>query len=284
MVLTCIRAERVTICIKSRDVLHKIFKISFMKKPDGALGLVVHMPYFQETKAIIAKTCMPANVVYATERSLIPEGKLVSHHIKYTHWSDGNAHFSQKDKIYTKVKNGSSPLSDSVGHIFTLQIQGIEGFTSAVSKRFKSTDTDVDFTVPDEYAHDAFKFVGYWYKAAHLKGNADAGPLVSFQNKDGSYDTGYLLSPPVSFPLDDFVLYLTCTNVEVVDRAAASSISFIGGFDPHSIVLNLEKDYHFLAYGSPIDGFDDLTDILECIDYQTQPSLSIDKLEMPEPS
>jgi hypothetical protein len=61
--------------------------------------------------------------------------------VKYAHHRDGEAHFSQTGRVYTHVRKRSVPLNEQIGHLWTIQLQGLNGFRSefqAVNKYFRT--------------------------------------------------------------------------------------------------------------------------------------------------
>lgn len=270
MKLPTIRSERFIISVKVAGNLHKIFQIVFFTgKNSGNTYSMVTFPYFSKSKGLLSRVTFPANQKTADSISLIPEGKVTSHLAKYTHPLDGNSHFSGDGKIYTKIRNQSKRLDSSIGHFFTIQVQGVEEFKLREDKKnLTQSKTDIDFDFIDEIP-EAIKFVAYWVKATDLKGNINSSqpkkPIFVFREKDGTLsDAGFVLSPPEDSKLKDFSLLLTCRKIPILNPNNLATFSFIGGFDEKQ---QLAEDLHFLTCTYPAEEYEELEKQIGSIDF-----------------
>jgi hypothetical protein len=149
------------------ETRHKLFQVFFAK--DGSL--FVSFPYFRHREGILAATMSPANGQPTSQVNLEIGGKVTSHLVKYSHHPDGRAHFSQTGKVRTQVKRQSLPLNEYRGHIFSLQIQGIEAFERADEIKDIGTNakrSTLIFPIGQPSEDGALKFVGYWYEVSTL--------------------------------------------------------------------------------------------------------------------
>jgi len=175
--LPTIRSELFTVSVKNQNETHKIFQILFHNGSNSKnTHILVNFPYFAESKGLLSKATFPANKTSVPSLSLLRGGKVTSHLIKYSHPYDGKAHFSGDGKILSKIRNQSKSLNQSHGHLFTIQVQGLNGFKLRKEKILTTKRTDLDFQFTDE-VNGALKFVGWWFKATELKGTINPGEL-----------------------------------------------------------------------------------------------------------
>ena len=215
---------------------------------------------------------------YPTSFSLQEGGKATGHRVKYSHHPDGMAHFSQDGKIFTTVRKRSVPLTDKDGHIFTIQLQGLEDFQSPKQKEQQKIltrkKTILNFKFDDEQPA-AIKFVGHWYSKASLMQRMHGpkiGPLTPCQRSDGSTVSGMLIADPFLQSHDEYYLLLTCEGIPILDKDHDSALTFIGGFDPDNIAFDHSKDTQFLAlaYGQ-FDSHEDLIKLIGTVDFTPKP-------------
>jgi hypothetical protein len=117
------RSERIIVTLQIGSKRHKIFQLFFGRDR----SLYVSFPYFRHRTGILAAATIPANGQTTSQVNLQIGGKIASHLVKYSHHPDGRAHFSQDGRVRTEIKRQSVALDQQWGHIFTVQVQGIEG-------------------------------------------------------------------------------------------------------------------------------------------------------------
>lgn len=278
--LPTIRSKTFSISVKVNGAPHKIFQIVFHSGTNSRnTYAMIGFPYFSDSKGLLSRLTFPANRKSSPSISLLPEGKITSHLVKYSHPLDGNTHFSGDGKIITTIRNQSRELNVSHGHMFTIQIQGIDKFTLREgAKKLDKNRIDLDFEFKDGIP-DALKFVGWWFKVTELKGKVDASippnPKFGFREPDGSIkETGFVVSPPENHPLSEFVMLISCRPIPKIDQMREAVFSFIGGFDK---VNDIRKDFHFLACIYPAKDFNKLSTILESIDFNPKNPLAKNK-------
>jgi hypothetical protein len=157
---------------------YKIFQIFFGRDR----SLFVNFPYFKHRTGILAAATITGDGETTSQVDLQMGGKIASHYVKYSHHPDGRAQFSQTGKVWTKVKRQSVALDAQEGHIFSLAIQGFQGFeTEHDAKDHGSTPkrATVTFHLPESADMKALKWVGRWFNLAELKffGQIDVAKL-----------------------------------------------------------------------------------------------------------
>jgi hypothetical protein len=192
------RAEKFTIQIRGEAAgrPRKLAKIFFSRR-DGSVYL--DFPYFERSDGIVAHVRLPAGLQYPRDISLVEGGKITSHLVKYAHHRDGEAHFSQTGRVVTLVRKKATPLNSYSGHLFTIQIQGLDGFDEA-----RGPDYDYQNTKDKPLTFNVFgrepegvKVVAFWYNERDLKkrvGGVQVGPGLTLIGADGSRHPGLLLS------------------------------------------------------------------------------------------
>ncbi len=259
--LPTIRSERFCVSLKISNNPHKIFQIVFHTgKKSTNTHVLITFPYFSESNGLLSRLTFPAKRINVPSISLLPEGKVTSHLIKYSHPIDGLAHFSGDRKIITSIRNQSKRLDVSHGHMFTIQMQGLESFKLREGKKkADNKKIDLDFEIKDGIP-EAVKFIGWWFKATELKGTINEDlpkqPHFAFREPDGTFrETGFVISPPEDSPIADFIMLVSCQPIPKLNETNQPNFSFIGGFDA---VNDIQQDNHFLGCIYPAEGYEKL--------------------------
>jgi hypothetical protein len=210
-------------------------------------GFFVHFPFHPNTPGVVARCTLGAG---QTQFSLADEGGVVSHKVKYSHHGDGTCLFSQDGKVRSiaRTKLGM-PLLDPVrqGHLFSLDVQGIEHFPQ-VSEAERCSDTiGRGFFEIATDAPPPMHISARWLKV-------DPATVAAMRNPvGGRLPTGEVrqmlaLAPPVGSPL-----YGRIMLIDVQPRPALSPhepflFLFTGGFGPRLAVESAESSTLAMAY------------------------------------
>src|SRR5712692_1249370 len=181
--IDAIRCERVVCVVKAADLRAKAFQIVFGE--DGSLFIT--FPYFRHRTGILSASAIPATGTRQSQVNLEQGGKVTSHLVKYSHHTDGRAHFSQSGKIITAIKRQSIALDRQHGHIFSLIIQGLHALD--VAHAVKDTGTSpkrgvIDFQIEPS---EAIKFIGRWFDVNKMRFNNPTptiGPTLLMTDPD----------------------------------------------------------------------------------------------------
>ena len=121
---------------------------------------------------------------------------------------------------------------------------------------------------------NAIKIVGRWYSLDQLlqrivmsRGLKVFGPKVPCRTDAGKTYVGFLLSPTIGNPMQEFALLLTCEGVPKLSQTEKTCITFIGGFDPLSVINNLAVDTSMLALSYPASNYEELKESVGSIDW-----------------
>lgn len=263
------RSLKFRVHVKYHGKLFEIFQVVFhLSKSTQKFQIFVIFPKFISSRGLVSKVTFPANKKKVNKLSLVPGGKTTSHLVKYSHAEDGYAHFSQDKKVYGNViYNQSNPLTDTTDHLFTIQISGLDGFTSpTTSKRKDIKITDLDFELKEE--QKAIKFTGWWYNVKNIRVNQkSSGPLAQMKMNDGTYKKGFLISLPDGSKYKQYFLFLAGELIPLFSKKKQSLLTFIGGFDKKIIANDLSKDMNFLSFIYPASDYKKLLKKINTIDF-----------------
>lgn len=269
--IECFRSDSVVLRTKKGSDARKIFSISFSK---ADRSLFVSLPYFTTTKGLLSIATLPAGQVGGPV-DLKPGGKVSSHHVKYTHHVNGEAHFSQDRKILTRIRKQSVPLRSNRGHIFTILVQGLDHFQAGDKARDSAAPTKkrTNLTVDlGNSSPEAMKFVGHLFDARFvgpmLKGEYPdrIGPILSYRIGEGEVMTGFCIGNPHDLS-DQTLLLIRFQAVPRLDRNREAAMMFVGGFDPPEQTVDPTRTTSMLVLNYPAENFDDLRNQLGSVDY-----------------
>lgn len=263
------RSSKFRVHIKYHGKLYEIFQIIFhLSKSTQKFQIFVIFPKFISSSGLVSKVTFPAKNKTAKKLSLVPGGKITSHLVKYSHAENGYAHFSQDKKVYGNViYNRSNPLTDTTDHLFTIQIQGLDGFTSSTTLKRKDVKiTDIDFELKED--KKAIKFTGWWYSVKNIRvRQKNGGPLAQMKMNDGKYKKGFLISLPNGSKYDQHFLFLAGELIPMFSKKKQSLLTFLGGFDKKGIANDLSKDMNFLSFIYPASNYKKLLKKINTIDF-----------------
>lgn len=263
------KSERFVISVKEAGVTYKLFSIRFYEnKNNNTFAIQIYFPYTKNSNGILSTLTMPANVLRKDKLSMKVNGKVTSHNVKYSHWGDGKAHFSEAGKIFKTHDKQSFSLDDSVGHLFTVQAKGFHGFEKkddskeATYKRF-----DIDFDMVNKTI-DSIKLTGWWYDASvmHIQGNRVPSKYF-FKSESGDSYTCFALEAPPGHRLSGKVLLLCARREPFMTKEKGSHLLFLGGFDVKEIFNDISKDFNFLALKYPARNYKKLLNEIGSADF-----------------
>jgi hypothetical protein len=259
-----ILSERVVVTVSADGHRHKVMQIVFAK--DGSL--FVTFPYFKHAEGLLSEVTVEGPPGARTFIDLAEKGKVASHLVKYSHHTDGEAHFSQDGKVKTAVRRQSVPLAEQQGHIFTVIIQGLRAFervSTTKEHRLSAKRTTLTFAIKDRFPR-AVRIIGRWYWIEDLPIEPRPpviGPQVQAVDPDGIAYSAFIVGSPHD---KKHVLVLTCIPQDSMSPSH-DLMMFIGGFDAPSRISRLKSPTRFLAFLYPADDYEELKQRLGSIDY-----------------
>jgi len=258
------RAKLYVIAFDIGNIKYKILQIFF----GGDGSIFVNFPYYKKTEGVVSLVTYSKNMTLPADLSLEPRGKVTSHLVKYSHHVSGEALFSQTGHVRTETRKKSIPLHDKKGHIFTVQLQGINHFEVAGEKDSRTSSTKrttLSFNLGNSEP-EATKIVGRWYSNEQIIANRfantspmfEVGPKAPIKTSNGKQQWGFLLAPPIDNPSKNYVLILTCEKIPKLNKKEFTTLTFIGGFDHSDIINNMNVDTRFLALLYPTSEYEEL--------------------------
>lgn len=261
--IEAIRSERIVCVVKDVGLRVKAFQIVF----GTDRSLFITFPYFRHRTGILSSSSIPATGTRESQVNLEQGGKVTSHLVKYSHHTDGRAHFSQTGKIITAIKRQSIALDKQHGHMFSLLIQGLSGLDAAHPTKDALTSIEraiVEFAIDTP---EAIKIVGRWFDVNRVPCSNPAktiGPLITGVDPDGIQRNAILVASPKADARN--VLAITCEHIPRLGPDP-EMFMFYGGFDPVEILNDTNREAGFLAFLYPIPDADKLRERLGSVDY-----------------
>jgi len=238
--INAIRCERVVCVVKAAELRAKAFQIVFGE--DGSLFIT--FPYFRHRTGILSASAIPATGTRQSQVNLEKGGKVTSHLVKYSHHTDGRAHFSQSGKIITAIKRQSIALDRQHGHIFSLIIQGLHALDVAHAVKDAGTSPKRGVIYFQIEPSEAIKFVGRWLDVNKMRLNnptSTIGPTLVTLDPDGLQRNACLFASS----------HANAKHVLADERVPKlgpqpEMFIFYGGFDPAEIMTDPTKEAGFL--------------------------------------
>lgn len=266
-----LKSDSFVVTAKHNNKIYKLFRIKFhQRKNTKQASIIISFPYYKKTNGLVSLVTFPKNRWAMPKLSMIPGGKVTSQRIKYSHWHDGNVHFSEDGRIFTFKKDPSDSLDKSIGHIFTAQFKKVDDFEEKIdliSKPNKDRILEVEI---EDIKMDTLKFTGWWYNSNIVHPNRETfSQTYHFIEDDGSANICFALQPPEDTIYSDKILFL-CVRKEFMTKEKGSHVFFMGGFDQREKSLDINNDIHFLTMKYPARSYEKLKSTLGTIDYIPQ--------------
>jgi hypothetical protein len=273
--LIAFRSERFVISVSIEEQRRKLLQI-ILNRRDGSL--FVNFPYFAHTEGIVSLATLQEAEADGGDVNLEDGGKATSHLVKYSHHPNGNVHFSQDGKVFTRVRKQAAPLDQIAGHLFTVKLQGHHHFELAtvaeITAQPRRQKTSLNFGF-GAHSPNAIQIAGFMYPEHVLRARnwgGSSGPQIGIRLPDGGTLPGFLCSAPSGTPGDSRVLAVTCREIPSMGDDE-TTLTFVGGFDP---VVGWNKGFQFLAFMYPILDHDATAAQLGSIDFRPlEPAPSI---------
>lgn len=250
-----LRLEEFDLVVQTSTAAHRIAKIAFQKR-DGSIRVM--FPTFVHNEGLVGRVTVPGGLS-KVDRNLGELGKVAGQLVKYSHHPDGRAHFSQDGRVRTEIINHCLPLARQQTHLFTIMVEGLEGFGPP-----KKSDHTTMILKIEGRVH-TLKILGRWFQLKSLKTTNPIqmrGPMP-LMNPDGTQQVGWLVAPPEGSPFADFGLFLTPQEWAVtVTGPEGPHLSFFGGFDE----ADPSQDVSFLALSYPCSDPEKLRETIGSID------------------
>ncbi len=233
------RTGRVRILAEWPGRKAKLFGVQFLKD-----GFCVDFAYHPNSRGLLSR-----QEVATGQTAIHPNrgGVITSHRVKYSHHVDGRAHFSQDGKILTRVIAQSSPLTGTVQHIFSIELQGLGRFRPVAQRdQFGNANW--------QYAREpiGLHVCGRWLQIENQGDLARIHLPVTTTFDDGSSRLGLAFVPPETSRLDGLLI------LEVLERSERVSpapwyVAFSGGFVERAGISEPESALYLIYPADHID-------------------------------
>lgn len=234
----------------------RILKIGFRR--DGSI--LVMFPGLSNQMGIVAHAVFDAPRIGIQRCKLAESGRTTSHLVKYTHHSDGHAHFSQDGKVRTEVRKQAEDLVQQEGHLFSVHVAGVHSYKTIDAKGNRTT---VALTDADDLR--AFTLICTRHKFEEEQASDPQG----FIQRDGTHLRGYFLRAPRDFRLSDHALFLRVDHVQAFRDPDQTALFFIGGFDSRRVTASTESPTSVLVAMYPCTNTEHLVGHVPSIDSGT---------------
>ncbi|HEY7030642.1 MAG TPA: hypothetical protein VH482_04900, partial [Thermomicrobiales bacterium] len=211
------------------------------------------------------------------------QGTTTRQRVKYTHHGDGEAHFSQTGKVFTRIRVRTRPLAEYEGHLFTLTFNNLAALASEDARSKPKSgriSAQIDWArewVPQNEIGGTV--VGFWTRLERFATRPDAafpeghsGP-VRWAWKGQEY-RGVVLRPPATLRSATHGMAIGFRPHYAEKRADRSRLFFVGGFNDIGEPTDPDAALNFLAllYADHDTNFNELERRLGSIDLDRQPS------------
>ena len=243
-------ADAYVVCARVSGVTYKIFRISCGK--DGSI--YVHFPYVPDGGALVGEVSLDPQIKYPATLTVGPDFSTTIHKVKYTHHTDGRAHFSQDGKIFTRVRRKAVPFDQVRGHLFTVMVEGVSKFVQLTKRPSGSV-----LAVPFEFDNptNSVKFLAHIYDKAEwakIATYGDSSPWVLVMDSDGKRSVGIMVGTTARRNSEQLYMLLSASAREDSYVEHDVQLAFMGGFDPSEMVHDHSKPTSCLMLLHPPGG------------------------------
>jgi hypothetical protein len=235
-------AEKFVVLLNVEGVYRRLFSVQYERRANG-LGYYVHLPYFAHTEGVLGRLVVEAPPGSQSQINLRDMGTTTTHRLKFVHNADGEAHFSQDSRVFTRVRTQTPPLTTYQRHLFTINFWGADAFEVAQAKDLRgprSERTSIRFDPPAPplpASQIAGRIIAE--QVTVPPGGIAVDPRVAARGKitehivytrgDGSQNYGIPLVP-LLHRADVFFIILTYIPMDRSSADAAASLTLVGGW------------------------------------------------------
>jgi hypothetical protein len=273
-----IAARKATLLVSHGEDYFAIAKIQWVREKEG-VGVFVHLPYHSVNAGILVEGHHAGPAGSPSRIEFCKHGLTTTHHVKYAHHSDGNAHFSQDGRIKTEIKSKTRPLSEYTGHLFSINYWSLAGFRSASGKQLPALDVK-ESNIAVGWSHKrgevrvprrcAGRIVGHLFHGVvelptpQLDAHQVVMP-VDWALGSGNMK-GTILVPPSEFG-SDLVLGIHMESSERY-KGSQPKLVFLGGFDDDLPATIPESSVRYIALQYGMTDFKELRKTLPTVDLE----------------
>ncbi|AFM11217.1 hypothetical protein [Turneriella parva] len=223
---------------------YQVLKLVFGK--DGSIYL--SNPYYGKANRLISNMMLEGAGTRTQQGRYKHIGGSLDELVKTSLHTSGHSHTEQIGSRQKFVRKKGPSLRDFTGHLFTIQLKGIQHFTSVSEASFVSQKRKEKINLRlNSIDGRMYKIVGMLsIKKAFLNtmpqlGKTNLGPVFTQTNPQGLQETNILISPSVSDVFQEKVLVLQITETPKFSTPSQSTWLLYTGFDDPHIVTDVSK-------------------------------------------
>jgi len=201
---------------------------------------------------------------------------VTTHIVKYSHHPDGEAHFSQDGKVFTRVRRKAVPLNAAEGHLFTVMVQGLHRFEDVTQIDTGTAKRGIVSMPVSDGRIEALKFVGRLFSsscfARQLQKPKMESPFLPLILPDGRRLVGIVLATKLTQRNHRYLLVLSVEPIGRITTDTDLSVWLMGGFDHPDIAFDHSRPTSFLIMMYPeLGDIDELVSSVGSIDRLVAP-------------
>jgi hypothetical protein len=237
-------ADNYTLGFSYENCVYQVLKLVFGK--DGSI--YISNPYYEKANRLISSIALEGTGSQTQHGKYEHIGGALDDLIKTSLHTSGHSHTEKIAAGQKFVRKRGPSLREFTGHLFTIQLKGIQYFTPVAETSFVSKKRKEKINLRLNFIDGLkYKIVGMLsLKKAYLDaipklGTAKLGPVFHQTNPQGLQETNILISPSISDVFQEKVLVLQITETPEFSTPRASTWMLYTGFDHPNIVTDLSK-------------------------------------------
>jgi hypothetical protein len=275
-------ADYSTLVLKHGSDPKKLATVQWEDGPNG-LGCFLHLPYFAYDKGLLGKYQLAGQGGTKGQIRLEEKGTTTRQRVKYAHHGDGEAHFSQTGKVFTRVRVRTRPLADYEGHLFTLTFSNLAALASegaSTKQKQGRVSAQVDWardSVPQNQIGG--EVVAFWTQLDRFGMRPDSAFPAGYSGPvrwawEGQEYRGVVLRPPAKLRSATHGMAIGFRPHYAEKPADRSLMLFVGGFNDVGEATDPSAVLNFLAllHADRDTDFDEVERRLGSIDLDYQPA------------
>ena len=264
------RAEHVTVLLADEQLRRTTQIVQIQLRPKTG-QIFAQCPYFPAKAGLVGRFDVVVGPEGTSRIGLGESGVTTSHVVKYSHPINGDAHFSQDGKVYSRVRRPSFRLDTGAGHLFEFHAFGLTSFDRIEPGGERAKRLYLPFAVLNATA--AVTVVGEWVPKAKLREFAASqsdgfGPIGNLpRDRDGKPYLACLLGHPNPALDSCGLLAVNLHPIDEIPNSIPPSVILLGGWDAGPMVAQPGDNVGFLAFMYPCSNLEQFRSRLGSIDY-----------------
>lgn len=237
-------ADNYTLGFSYQNQVYQVLKLVIGK--DGSIYL--SNPYYVKANRLISRMDLEGNGSHTQQGKYEHIGGALDDLIKTSLHTSGHSHAEKIAAAEKFVRKKGASLREFTGHLFTVQLKGIQHFTSVPEASFVSKKRKEKIKLGLNFLEGLkYKIVGKLTAKQPLidaipkLGKTSLGPVFFQTNPEGFQETNIIISPSISNLFEQKVLLLQITETPDFSTPRESTWMLYTGFDEPHIVTDPSK-------------------------------------------